>query len=83
MLTSIVVMKSIKLLFYQFIQARYHISSVTEDFPPSPPLWKQAVYAKRGVGGLFAGVEARMGQAIWQTLFMQVRAATANRALSH
>ena len=54
-----------------------------KNFFSFPPLWKQEVYAKRGVGGLFAGVEARMGQAVWQTLFMQVRSATAKRALGH
>jgi hypothetical protein len=30
------------------------------------------VYREAGVRGLFAGVEARVGQAVWQTIFMQV-----------
>ena len=32
----------------------------------------KGVVAEDGWGGLFRGIEARCGQAVWQTLFMQV-----------
>jgi len=32
----------------------------------------RGVVAAEGWGGLFRGIEARCGQAVWQTLFMQV-----------
>jgi hypothetical protein len=62
MLTSIVVMKSIKLLFYQFIQARYHISSITEDFFLFSPSGNRRCMQRGALAGCLRGLRHEWGK---------------------